>query len=465
MTTLTLFNSLTRTKSVFTPINPPKVGMYVCGITVYDYCHLGHARSMVVFDIVVRWLRACGYQVNFVRNITDIDDKIIRRAIENGESINALTERFIKAMHEDEEALGVLRPDHEPRATQHINGMIKLIKTLQEKGYAYQIPSGDMCYAVRKFEGYGKLSGKTLDQLRAGERVETNQEKNDPLDFVLWKAAKPGEPQWESPFGSGRPGWHIECSAMSAQLLGTHFDIHGGGHDLQFPHHENEIAQSEAAHDHAFANVWMHNGYLNIDDTKMSKSLNNFFTIREVLEKWPAEVIRFFLVRSHYRSPVNFSEEALEESRAALSRLYQALRVNDAKSINSTPINWQHPVAAKFKAAMDDDFNTPVALSVLFELVQEINKQKNAEHAIIARGLLLNLGGVLGLLQQDPEVFFRQGTMEQTLSDQKIEELIHEREVYRRNKNFSEADRIRDELLESGVILDDSQEGTTWKRL
>ncbi len=388
---LKIYNTLTRDKQTFTPIQAGKVRMYVCGMTVYDFCHLGHARVMVVFDMVSRWFRASGYDVTYVRNITDIDDKIINRANENKETIGELTQRFIDAMDEDSAKLGIIRPDIEPRATTHIDGMITMIAKLIEKGHAYQAANGDVFYKVRSFNDYGKLSGKSLDDLRAGERVEVDSFKQDPMDFVLWKSVKPNEPNWDSPWGKGRPGWHIECSVMSAQHLGQHFDIHGGGQDLQFPHHENEIAQSEAAHGCVMANTWMHNGFVRVDDEKMSKSLGNFFTIREVLKKYDAEVVRFFILRAHYRSPLNYSDKHLDDAKASLTRLYTALR---GVEVTTHTIDWNQPQAARFKAAMDDDFNTPEAMAVLFDLANEVNKDKSVE----AASLLKSLGCVVGLL-------------------------------------------------------------------
>jgi cysteinyl-tRNA synthetase len=390
---LRLHNSLTRRKEAFVPLEPGRVRMYVCGITVYDYCHIGHARMMLVFDLVARWLRASGFELVYVRNITDIDDKIIKRAVSNGETITALTERFIAAMHEDLDALGVLRPDHEPRATQYVPKMLDLIGLLEGRGLAYQAGSGDVNYAVRRFEGYGKLSGKTLDELRAGERVAVVDGKQDPLDFVLWKAAKPEEPteaKWPSPWGEGRPGWHIECSAMSSALLGDSFDIHGGGADLQFPHHENEIAQSEGAHGGTFVRYWLHNGFVRVDDEKMSKSLGNFFTIREVLERFDPEVLRLFVLRAHYRSPLNYADVHLEDARASLMRLYTAL--SSGGEVAGEP-DWSRPDGVRFREAMDDDFNTPVAVSVLFELAGEVNRSRDAD----AERQLRALAGVLGL--------------------------------------------------------------------
>jgi cysteinyl-tRNA synthetase len=455
---LRIYNSLARDKQNFAPINPGKVRMYVCGMTVYDYCHLGHARVMVVFDMVARWLRASDLEVTYVRNITDIDDKIIKRAAENNETINQLTDRFIQAMDEDSAALGVIRPDFEPRATHYVPDMVDMISRLIAKKLAYVGKNGDVFYSVHDFKDYGKLSGKSLDDLRAGERVEVDSFKRDPLDFVLWKAAKPGEPSWDSPWGPGRPGWHIECSVMSEHRLGEHFDIHGGGADLQFPHHENEIAQSEGAHDCTFVNYWMHNGFVRVDDEKMSKSLGNFFTIREVLKQYDAEVLRFFILRAHYRSPLNYSDQHLDDARQALTRLYTALR-----GINTqpTPIDWNNPVTMRFQSAMDDDFNTPEAFAVLFELANEINRTKSAESA----ALLQSLGGVLGLLQRSPEAFL-QGDASQTDSytPEAIEQLIQDRLDARKAKNFAEADRVRKELADKGVILEDGPQGTTWRR-
>ena len=463
---LNIYNTLAREKQTFVPIQPGKVNMYVCGMTVYDYCHLGHARVMVVFDMVARWLRASGYNVNYVRNITDIDDKIIKRAEENNEPISALTGRFIEAMNQDADALGVLRPSAEPRATDHVSGMINMIARLVERGLAYQGSNGDVFYSVRDFSSYGKLSGKSLDDLRAGERVEVDSFKRDPLDFVLWKSTKPGEPAWESPWGAGRPGWHIECSVMSEQHLGDHFDIHGGGADLQFPHHENEIAQSEGAHDCKFVNYWMHNGFVRVDDEKMSKSLGNFFTIREVLKKYDAEVLRFFILRAHYRSPLNYSDQHLDDAKQALTRLYTALRGAPAEKVADTAtIDWSHPQAARFKAAMDDDFGTSEAFAVLFELANEANKG-NTESIT----LLKSLGGVLGLLQRNAEDFLQGrngGDTEETFIEslgKSIEALIIDRANAKKAKDFAEADRIRKALAESGITLEDTPQGTTWRR-
>jgi cysteinyl-tRNA synthetase len=426
-------------------------------MTVYDYCHLGHARVMVVFDMVYRWLKASGYDVTYVRNITDIDDKIIKRAAENGETILQLTDRFIAYMHEDADALGVQRPDHEPRATDFVPEMLDLIGQLEKRGLAYQAGDGDVNYAVRKFEGYGKLSGKSLDDLRAGERVEIDSAKQDPLDFVLWKHAKPGEPAWQSPWGEGRPGWHIECSAMSSQLLGKHFDIHGGGQDLQFPHHENEIAQSEGAHQCTFVNYWMHNGFVRVDNEKMSKSLGNFFTIREVLKQFDAEVVRFFILRAHYRSALNYSDAHLDDARRSLDGLYFALR--DVPPI-SVDIDWNNDFAARFAAALNEDFDSHGAISVLFELAGEVNRQRNAELS----GLLKALGAVIGLLERDPTVYLRGAALAGGLDDAAIEQLIVDRTSAKKERNFAEADRIRDVLKADGIILDDSPQGTSWRR-
>lgn len=450
---LKIYNTLSRDKQTFTPIDPKKVRMYVCGMTVYDYCHLGHARVMVVFDMVSRWFRASGYDVTYVRNITDIDDKIINRANENKETIGELTQRFIDAMDEDSAKLGIIRPDVEPRATTHIDGMVAMIAKLIEKGHAYVAANGDVFYSVRSFNDYGKLSGKSLYDLRAGERVEVDTFKKDPMDFVLWKSVKPNEPNWPSPWGAGRPGWHIECSVMSEKHLGDHFDIHGGGQDLQFPHHENEIAQSEAAHSCQMANTWMHNGFVRVDDEKMSKSLGNFFTIREVLKKYDAEVVRFFILRAHYRSPLNYSDKHLDDAKASLTRLYTALRNSEVSANN---IDWNHPQAVRFKAAMDDDFNTPEAIAVLFDLANEVNKDKSAE----AAGLLKNVGAVVGLLQRNVDEFM-QGEASDGLD---VETLIHARIEAKKSKNFAEADRIRKELADAGVILEDTPQGTTWRR-
>jgi cysteinyl-tRNA synthetase len=454
---LKIYNTLGREKQDFVPIARGKVRMYVCGMTVYDYCHLGHARVMVVFDIVQRWLRASGYDVTYVRNITDIDDKIIKRAQENDEPVESLTARFIQAMEEDAEKLGVEKPDFEPRATQHVDGMLAMIELLEQRELAYPAENGDVNYAVRRFPGYGKLSGKSLDELRAGERVEIGTAKHDPLDFVLWKQAKPGEPSWDSRWGKGRPGWHIECSVMSSRLLGTHFDIHGGGQDLQFPHHENEIAQSEGAHQTKFVNYWMHNGFVRVDNEKMSKSLGNFFTVREVLERYDAEVVRFFIARAHYRSPLNYSDQHLEDAKHALTRLYTALKGSD---VEAGPIDWDAPHATRFRAAMDDDFNTPEAVAVLFELANELNKTRDPAHA----RLLRSLAALLGLLQRDSNAFLQGEPGQTALDAERIEALIAARAAARKQKNFGDADRIRRELSEAGIALEDTPQGTVWRR-
>jgi cysteinyl-tRNA synthetase len=455
---LKIFNTLSREKQTFVPIEAGKVRMYVCGMTVYDYCHLGHARVLVVFDLVARWLRASGLQVTYVRNITDIDDKIIRRAQENGESVRSLTDRFIAYMNEDAAALGVLRPDHEPRATEFVPQMLDLIGALEKNGYAYVAGNADVCYSVRKFAGYGRLSGKSLEDLRAGERVDVMEGKQDPLDFVLWKHARADEPdevKWPSAWGTGRPGWHIECSAMSSQLLGRHFDIHGGGQDLQFPHHENEIAQSEGAHAGTFVNYWMHNGFVRVDDEKMSKSLGNFFTIREVLKKYDAEVVRFFILRAHYRSPLNYSDAHLDDARQALTRLYTALKGHGGDAA----VDWNEPHAQRFRAAMDNDFGTPEAMAVLFELAGEVNRSGDPRAAAQLRGL----GAVLGLLQRDPTAFL-QAAPAGELSPESIESAIAARVAAKKAKNFADADRIRNELKAAGVVLEDGPGGTTWRR-
>ena len=454
---LKIYNTLAREKQEFHPITPGQVRMYVCGMTVYDYCHLGHARVMVVFDIVQRWLRISGYQVTYVRNITDIEDKIINRARENNEPIEALTGRFIRAMDEDAAALGVQKPDFEPRATEYVDGMVSMIDVLEHRELAYQADNGDVNYAVRKFPGYGKLSGKSLEELRAGERVEVSTAKHDPLDFVLWKKAKEGEPYWESPWGKGRPGWHIECSVMSSQLLGAHFDIHGGGQDLQFPHHENEIAQSEGATQQKFVNYWMHNGFVRVDNEKMSKSLGNFFTVREVLAKYDAEVVRFFIARAHYRSPLNYSDHHLDDAKNALTRLYNALK---GFEVEAQPVDWSEPHAARFREAMEDDFNTSEAVAALFELANELNKSRAPVHA----QLLKSLGAVLGLLEREPNAFLQALPTEAGLDAQRIDALIAARGAARKAKNFAEADRIRKELTEAGIALEDTPQGTVWRR-
>ncbi|MGE0581208.1 MAG: cysteine--tRNA ligase [Steroidobacteraceae bacterium] len=466
---LRIHNSLTGRKEALQPIVPGKVGMYVCGITVYDYCHIGHARSQVAFDIVRRWLRASGLDVTYVRNITDIDDKIIRRAAENDESIDALTGRFIEAMNEDFATLGIERPDHEPRATQYLPAIVAMIAALVGKGYAYVAADGDVLYAVERFAGYGRLSGKKLGDLEAGARVEVDAGKRNPLDFVLWKAAKPGEPAWDSPWGAGRPGWHIECSAMSIELLGTHFDIHGGGMDLKFPHHENEIAQSCAATGDGFANVWLHNGFVNVDEEKMSKSLGNFFTVRDVLPTLRhAEVLRYFLVSSHYRGPINYSTAQLAQADAALTRLYTALR-----GLAPQPLERTHTAAQEeFGAAMDDDFNTPQALAVLQGLARDLNLARAAGDAKTAQwraNELVALGNVLGLLTVDAEQWFRLGVRgaagEGALDAATIGALIDDRLAARKAKDWAESDRIRDQLAAAGILLEDKPGGRTeWRR-
>jgi cysteinyl-tRNA synthetase len=451
--TLRLHNTLTRSLEEFHPIRAGKVGLYVCGITVYDLCHMGHLRMMMAFDVVQRWLRASGFDVTYVRNITDIDDKIIKRALDRGMTIRALTDEMIAAMHQDLDAVGVQKPTHEPRATEHVPGMLGLIEKLQGKGLAYQATNGDVNFAVRKLAGYGKLSGKSLDELRAGERVAVLDGKQDPLDFVMWKSAKPTEPddaKYPSAYGPGRPGWHIECSAMSTAMLGEPFDIHGGGMDLIFPHHENEIAQSEGASGGPFVNYWLHNGFLNVDNEKMSKSLGNFFTIRDVLAKFDGETLRFFMLRTHYRSPFNFSDAHLEDARTALRRLYTALG-NETPS--NAPLDWAQPQAAAFRAAMNEDFNTPVALAVMFELANELNRTRSPDTA----ALLRHLGGVLGVLQQLPSAYM-QGGLDATA----IEAAIAARNAAKAAKNYAEADRIRKELAAQGVELKDGPHGTTW---
>jgi len=455
--TLRLHNTLSRDIETFTPIEPDHVRMYVCGITVYDLCHVGHARFLLVFDMVFRWLKALGYRVTYARNITDIDDKIIRRALERGVPIRQLTEEMTAAMHADMAAIGLEPPSIEPRATAHVPQMLAMIETLEAKGLAYRASDGDVNFAVRKFAGYGKLSGKSLDQLRAGERVAVLEGKEDPLDFVLWKAAKDSEPEdakWDSPFGRGRPGWHIECSAMSCALFGDRFDIHGGGLDLVFPHHENEVAQSEGSSGKRFVNYWLHNGHLNVDNVKMSKSLGNFFTIRDVLKHFDGETLRFFMLRTHYRSPFNFSDANLEDARAALRRLYTALNGLD---VPAAVIDWSLPQAAAFRAAMNDDFNTPGAMAVLFELATEVNRTRAPERA----SLLKSLGGVLGLLQQAPTRFLQSGS---GLDEAGIAARIAERVAAKKARDFVLADRIRQELAEQGIVLQDSPQGTTWMK-
>ncbi|MCP5352383.1 MAG: cysteine--tRNA ligase [Chromatiales bacterium] len=458
---LQVYNTLSKSKETFTPIEPGKVRMYVCGMTVYDYCHLGHARVMVVFDVITRYLRHRGFDVTYVRNVTDIDDKIIARANENGEPFHALTTRFIEAMHEDSDALGVIPPDIEPKATDSIPEILAMVQTLIEKGHAYVGDNGDVYYDVSTFATYGKLSGKDPADLRAGERIAVNEAKTDPLDFVLWKAAKPGEPSWESPWGAGRPGWHIECSAMSTNELGDHFDIHGGGMDLTFPHHENEIAQSEGATGHPFVNYWLHNGFVRINEEKMSKSLGNFFTVREILARYQAEVVRYFILTSQYRSPLNYDEEHLENAKGALTRFYTALRGLPATDAANTG-----DFEARFDAAMDDDFNTPEALAVLFDLARAVNKAKEEGTADAAGlgALLRKLAGVLGLLQGDPEAYLQGGDAGDGLSADQVEAMIAARNAARAAKNWAEADRLRDELAAANVVLEDGAGGTTWRR-
>ncbi|RQP22151.1 cysteine--tRNA ligase [Piscinibacter terrae] len=454
--TLRIFNSLSKQTEDFTPIEPNHVRMYVCGMTIYDYCHVGHARFMMAFDVAYRWLKTLGYRVTYVRNITDIDDKIIKRALERNIPIRQLTDEMTKIMHEDVAALGISPPDHEPRATQYVPQMLDMIGKLERKGLAYRAPNGDVNYSVRKFEGYGKLSGKSLDQLRAGERVAVLDGKEDPLDFVLWKSAKESEPddaKWDSAYGKGRPGWHIECSAMSCAILGETFDIHGGGLDLQFPHHENEIAQSEGATGKPFVKYWLHNGFLNVDNEKMSKSLGNFFTIRDVLKRYDGETMRFFMLRTHYRSPFNFSDANLDDARAALRRLYTAL---DAVDVKDAAVDWQQPQAAKFREAMNDDFNTPVAVSVLFDLAGEVNRTRSVEVASLLKGL----AATLGILQQSPRAFLQGGSG--GADEARIAQLIADRAAAKAAKDFARADQIRKDLLAEGIELKDSAQGTTW---
>ena len=458
---LQIYNSMTRQKETFTPIESGKVSMYVCGMTVYDLCHLGHARVLVVFDTVVRYLRYSGYDVSYIRNITDIDDKIINRANENGETITELTERFIAAMHEDAGALGVLPPTAEPRATSSIADIIRMVETLIDKGHAYAADNGDVYYDVSSFASYGKLSGKQLEDLRAGERVAVDEHKDDPLDFVLWKAAKPEEPSWPSPWGDGRPGWHIECSAMSTCCLGNHFDIHGGGQDLQFPHHENEIAQSEAATGETYVNTWMHNGFVRVDDEKMSKSLGNFFTVRDILKSYKGEEIRYFVLASQYRSPLNFSDQLLDTARSSLNRLYNSLRGIEVTVSQSRDDDYSE----RFAAAMDDDFNTPEAIAVLFDLASEINKARDVDGQEASRlaGILKKLAATLGLLEADPESYLKSGVGEAD-DDAEIDALIAERLQARADKDWGRADEIRDQLNEMGIELEDKGGETTWRR-
>lgn len=471
--TLRIYNTLSRALEPFVSLEPGHVRMYVCGMTVYDLCHLGHARAMVAFDVVQRWLKASGWRVTYVRNITDIDDKIIQRALQNGETIRGLTDRMIAALHQDADALGIERPTHEPRAMDYVPQMLDLIGQLERQGLAYRVQpqadgaGADVNYSVRKFPGYGKLSGKSLDELRAGERVAVLDGKQDPLDFVLWKSAKaeePAEAQWQSPYGPGRPGWHIECSAMSCALLGESFDIHGGGADLQFPHHENEIAQSEGAkigtpdEGQPMARYWMHNGFVRVDNEKMSKSLGNFFTIREVLQKYDAQTVRFFILRAHYRSPLNYSDAHLDDARSALKRLYTALQATPPAPLAPQAVDWTDAHAARFKAAMDEDFGTPEAVAVLFDLASEVNKTGSARLA----GLLKALGGCMGLLQEDPSAFLQSGAGV-ALDAGAIESLITQRAAAKAAKNYAEADRIRQQLLAQGIVLKDSPAGTVWE--
>jgi cysteinyl-tRNA synthetase len=459
---LKIYNTLSRKKELFQPRVAGKVGMYVCGMTVYDYCHVGHARVMVVFDTVARYFRYLGYDLTYVRNITDIDDKIIQRANENGEVFGELTERFIHAMHEDERALFVLPVDIEPRATQSIPDIIAMIERLIANDLAYVGTNGDVFYAVTQFKNYGQLSGKNISDLQSGERVDVDLAKRNPLDFVLWKMAKAGEPAWQSPWGLGRPGWHIECSAMSTCCLGNYFDIHGGGMDLQFPHHENEIAQSEGATGEKFVNFWMHNGFVRINEEKMSKSLGNFFTVREVLKQYKSEIIRFFILSSHYRSPLNYSDEQLNDANAALTRLYTAMRGCD-----STSADIDADYKARFEQAMNDDFNTPVAVSVLFDLARELNKTKETdqEKARFLASTLIHLGSLLGILQDDPESFLKGGVINDEEQDTIIEQQIQERLDAKKAKNWALADKVRDDLKGQGIILEDAPDGTTsWRR-
>ena len=456
---LQIYNSLTRKKELFTPLEENKVRMYVCGMTVYDLCHIGHARTVTAFDVVARYLRARGYDLTYIRNVTDIDDKIIKRAIENGEAINVLTDRMITAMRADFERLGNGEPDQEPRATEHVDGMITMISELIEKDFAYAPGNGDVYFRVRRFDGYGKLSGKVIEELESGARIEVDEMKEDPLDFVLWKGAKPEEPSWESPWGKGRPGWHIECSVMGKCCLGDTFDIHGGGSDLKFPHHENEIAQSEAANGVTFVNTWMHAGSIRVDNVKMSKSLGNFFTIRDVLDQYHEEAVRYFLISSHYRSPVNYSEDSLKEAGVRLERLYTAMKGLDLSGVE---LPEGSEFEQRFFKAMDDDFNTPVALAVLFDLVRELNKVRaqDESQALPLAALLVRLGAILGILQGRPEAFLQAGS---DVDEAWIQDMIVRRVAAKKAKDYAGADRIRDELAAKGVILQDSREGTTWR--
>jgi cysteinyl-tRNA synthetase len=451
---LSIYNTLNNKKEIFKSIEPNKVKMYVCGMTVYDFCHIGHARVLIVFDMITRWLRESGYEVNYVRNITDIDDKIIKKAIIEKVDYKVITENFIKEMDHDAAQLGIIPPTLEPKATDHIKEMIKMIEDLIGKGFAYKAENNDVFYAVSKFEDYGKLSGKSLKDLRAGSRVEVDEFKKDNNDFVLWKSAKPNEPSWDSPWGDGRPGWHIECSTMSNNLLGQTFDIHGGGQDLQFPHHENEIAQSEAVNSCQMANYWIHNGFVKIDDEKMSKSLGNFFTIRSVLEKYQAEVVRFFILKAHYRSPLNFSQKNLDESKQAITKLYLSIR--NSKVNKDYKIDWDSKYANEFKKALNDDFNTPVAIAVMFELALKINKNQNIEDI----NLLVKLGNIIGVLNDDAEVFLKDNFDEEI----DVEDIIKQRDEAKASKDYSTADKLRNDLLEKNILIEDTPSGTVWRR-
>ncbi|MBT0721612.1 cysteine--tRNA ligase [Rosenbergiella collisarenosi] len=457
---LKIFNTLSRQKETFTPIHAGKVGMYVCGITVYDLCHIGHGRTFVAFDVIARYLRYSGYQLNYVRNITDVDDKIIKRANEKGETIEQLTDRMIAEMHNDFASLNILPPDSEPRATKHIDDIIALTEKLLARGHAYVADNGDVMFDVMTDKQYGVLSRQDLDQLQAGARVEVADVKKNPMDFVLWKMAKPNEPGWDSPWGVGRPGWHIECSAMNCQQLGTHFDIHGGGSDLMFPHHENEIAQSTCAHDGPYVNYWMHSGMVMVDREKMSKSLDNFFTVRDVLQHFDAETVRYFLMSGHYRSQLNYGLDNLEQARASLERLYTALRGTDSQAAPLADASYEE----RFRTAMDDDFNTPEAYSVLFDLAREVNrlKSEDAQSANAAAAKLRELAGVLGILQQSPEAFLQQGALDEDVAE--IESLIEMRNNARQAKDWAQADVARDRLAALGIVLEDSAQGTTWRR-
>ena len=453
-----IYNSLTKQKEEFKPIKNGEVKMYVCGMTVYDFCHLGHARVLVIFDLIHRWFKESNFEVTYVRNITDIDDKIISKSLERKITFKELTEHFIDEMNLDIEVLNILKPTHEPKATEHISTMISMIQILIDKGIAYQAENQDVYYAVDKFHGYGKLSGKSLKDLQAGSRIEIDQNKKNVFDFVLWKSAKKNEPAWDSPWGRGRPGWHIECSAMSNEILGHHFDIHGGGQDLQFPHHENEIAQSEAANECQMANYWIHNGFVKVDNEKMSKSLGNFFTIRSILDHYDGEVIRFFILKAHYRSPLNYSDMHLDDAKQGLTRLY--LTVRGTENSAEIKIDWNDNYPTKFKNALNDDFNSADALSVLFDLSNEINKTKTASYSL--KIMLVNLANIIGLLTQDPEIFLKGKNSKKT--DLDIDELIKKRNDAKKNKNYNEADSIRDKLLSQGIILEDTAEGTIWRK-